>query len=131
MTVSVKWHSNFEQVLLFRFVYPWSWIEFTWAVEESGQIITPLAPRLIPAIVDLSDSLRLPSGNGIKHLTSIFQSRPTNAGIAVVVTQDKTIRQLTHLLGQVIPIAKQRVRVADNMDEAIAVMASLLSSSQQ
>lgn len=128
MTVSVKWHPSFEQVVFFRVVYPWSWIEFSWAVEESGQIIGEFAPRLIPAIVDLTDSLRLPTGNGIQHLSRIFQSRPSNAGVSIVVTQDHTIHQLTYLLGQLVPIAKQRVQVVRDMETAIATMNSLLSS---
>ena len=128
MTVSVKWHPSFEKVIFFRFVYPWSWIEFSWAVEESGQIIGECAPRLIPAIVDLTDSLRLPSGNGINHLSRIFQARPSNAGVAIVVTQDHTIQQLAYLLGQLVPIAKQRVPVVSDMESAIATMNSFLST---
>lgn len=131
MTVSVKWHPSFERVVFFRFVYPWSWIEFAWAVEESGQIIGEFSPRLIPAIVDLTDSVRLPSGNGINHLSRIFQARPSNSGVAVVVTQDNSIRQLTYVLGQLVPIAKQRVQVVRDMETAVATMKSLLSSQDQ
>lgn len=129
MGIQVTWDDEAQTRLLVAMRGSWTWEEMYASADEVKAITDAAAPRVIAAIIDLSEGLSFPGGTifsktTLEHAKKMLQMGQDGTGPIAVVGASPLIKMAFNTLYSLDPKTLQGVRFAPTVAEARALLAA-------
>ena len=121
MSISVRWHDDKKEIVLYGFEGVWTWDELYRTFNEALVMETSLSYR-VDVIVDMRLSKSIPA-NALLHVKNITDKQPDNLGLSIIVTPNVFVRALYNAGSQFYKGIGHYFRVVPTVDEAFRVIA--------
>src|SRR5258707_1839983 len=121
MSVSVRWHYDKKEIVLYIFEGIWTWDELYRTYNEAIVMETSVSYR-VDVILDMRLSKSIPA-NALLHVKNISDKQPDNLGLSVLVTPNAFVRALYNAGSQFYKGIAHYFRVVPTVDEALHVIA--------
>ncbi len=92
MSIELFWEDDAKTILRFNFVGGWTWDDY-YPLHEQGNQMAQAIPHIVHSIVDLRQNRSVPT-NTITHLTNIANRQIPNAGLKVIITNNRFLHIL-------------------------------------
>lgn len=128
MAIQVVWDDEAQTRLLVAVRGSWTWDEM-YAAADEVKAITDAAPRVIAAILDLSQGLSFPGGtlfskSTLEHAKKMLQMGQDGTGPIAVVGASPLIKMAFNTLYSLDPKTLQGVRFSPSVEQARITLAS-------
>lgn len=120
MPVQVMWGNTEHTILHYQFSDPWTWEDF-YSIMQQGKALREAAGLSeVDAVIDMSQVRTLPSG-AMTHIRGADRSG-VNARHLVLVQAGALMRALLTTISRVSPRLANKVKLANSMEEAYALL---------
>ncbi len=122
MAVYVTWYDEKQTLLYFRFTGNWTWEEFH-AANDAGAQMANESGGIVDAIFDFSASHLWPANalSGFRSAVRRSQQMPSEG--VTVAFGSRYVASFRRLLAVLIPESTEFVFAANDMEEALAIVA--------
>ncbi len=96
MSIELLWEDDAKTILRFNFVGSWTWDDY-YPLHEKAEQMAAAMPHIVHSMVDLRQNRSVPT-NVITHLTNIANRQASNAGLTVLITNNRFL-QMIHNTG--------------------------------
>ena len=120
MPIQVKWFNTSKTIILQSYHTPWTWDNYHASAKEIDQMLDSV-DYPVDLIVDFSDGAVLPA-KALSHFRRAVMDIHPNRGLVVMVGMNPYLAALQNVLEQMVPHSAARSRIAETLDEAIAII---------
>jgi len=120
MSIHVKWFNTSKTIILQEYHTPWNWKMYHNAAKEIDQMLDSVNYP-VDVIVDFSDGAVLPA-KALSHFRRAVMDIHPNRGLVILVGMNPYLAALQDVLQQMVPHSTARSRIAETLDEAIAII---------
>jgi hypothetical protein len=126
MSIKVEWDNDEKSVMRYTVEGAWTWDEFYEARDQASGLIEESPYASIGAIIDFRAGNFMPR-NALSHFHQVSRTSNPRSGLAVMVGASGFVTALFHLMSRVYGSVEDKMRLAEDMDEARAILAQTRS----
>lgn len=126
MSIAVSWDNDEHTVVRYRFEKRWTWDEFSAAKNEAVSMIDTVTHK-VGIIMDAPSDVELPASMLTNARNALGKKHP-NTAVIVIVPTNAFMRLMLNTLVIVSGTAGNTIQVANNLDEARALVAKQLTN---
>ena len=120
MPITVNWFDASHTILVQEYQTPWTWDIYHKSIEEINVQMDTVNHK-VDLIVDFSRGAVLPA-KALSHFRRAVTDIHPNRGLVVMIGMNPYLTALTEVLAQMVPHSTARSRIAESLDEAIAII---------
>lgn len=120
MPYTITWLDNDEHCIVIRPFGTWSWEEFERTYAEAHAAVAS-KDHVVDYIADLSTLRHAPGPNFLSSAYRAYNSRPSNAGLAVIVNPPMAVQVILDVVAKTLGKIDQ-FRFVHTMTEAVGIV---------
>lgn len=125
--VRVAWDNEEKTAILWRFSGRWTWEDY-YAAKRDVIAMMESVEHKVDSIVDLRQTAFIPSG-GLSQARALAMKPHPNEGITVMLSSSLFMKTTMSTLGRLYSHIATHYRMADDLDEARALLREMRDSS--
>ena len=126
MSIAVAWDNDEHTIVRYRFDQRWTWDEFTAAKKQAVSLIDTVSHK-VGIIMDAPSDVELPASM-LTNARNALGKKHRNTAVIVIVPTNAFMRLMLNTLVMVSGTAGSAIQVANNLDEARALVAKQLTN---
>lgn len=120
MPVHIAWEDERKRIIRYSPDESWTWDEFFAAKERANDLMDTVSHKL-GVIIDAPPTAVLPP-NLLANARKALRNKHPNTVVIVIVAARPLIRTMIHTIRGIARLSSTRVELADNLDEARAII---------
>ena len=129
MPVNIEWNNAEKTVIIATIDWPFDWNDLAETWKTGVEMMSSVSPRPVHMIA-VAKTSRFPVGNILSNLTHMMKIVPDNIGLAVMVTENRFQETINQIFFKLSPGLRQKGRVVNSVDKALALIAEAEKISQ-
>ncbi|HEX2908474.1 MAG TPA: hypothetical protein VHO69_16500 [Phototrophicaceae bacterium] len=127
--ITTAWGNPEKTIVTCTFIDPWTWDEYYAMLDEAALLFNSI-DHLADYLLDFSQGHKMPGG-AMTHLRQVASHEKPRRGLLVMVDLGPLAQGVVNLLLRVYPKMAYKIRQANTLEEAYAILHGVRQERQQ